>query len=378
MLAGAAGYDSFGDLLAAVNVRFSRAISPVLVVTVVALTGFLVTFFLTDIVPYYVSLGCMRMVPIMSSCAVLFGFVTLYFYFKAALTPPGFAPTVDQLRARGYHFTIRDTTTCQTATGATGEKGEGEGEKGGGSAPRALRLCPHCGAVRVPRSHHCRTCGRCVLKMDHHCVWIGNCVGHRNQKYFILFMLYLVAGTLTYTIFAVPMVVELHDAHSPYLEVYSYSLNTFALSCALALTVSVLGMGGYNVVLTCLDISSVEMAQRQANMRYLRYRARVVEEARRRGATDDMLQRLVPPLDDDDMRLLRAPRATRRSVVANLRVLFGARDNELILWSLLPLLRETAGDGYYLSPSPSPSPPSSLSPSSPPSSPPSSQETDHD
>ena len=59
---------------------------------------------------------------------------------------------------------------------------------------------------------------------------------------------------------------------------YSYSLNTFALSCALALTVSVLGMGGYNVVLTCLDLSSVEMAQRQANMRYVRYRERVVRQ----------------------------------------------------------------------------------------------------
>ena len=365
MLVGAAGYDSFGDLLAAVNVRFSRAISPVLVVAVVALTGFLVTFFLTDIVPFYVSRGCTRMVPIMSFSAVLFGFTTLYFYFKAALTPPGFAPTVDQLRACGYHFVIRDSSTTAPTT-ATCTPASGEGP-----APRVLRLCPHCGAVRVPRSHHCRTCGRCVLKMDHHCVWIGNCVGHRNQKYFILFMLYLVAGTLTYTIFAVPMVVELHAAHSPYLEVYSYSLNTFALSCALALTVSVLGMGGYNVVLTCLDLSSVEMAQRQANMRYVRYRERVVQEARRRGATDDMLQRLVPPLDDDDMRLLRPPHATRRSVVANLRVLFGARDNELILWSLLPLLRETAGDGYYLDPPPS-------SPSSSPSSPSSRETTKHD
>lgn len=389
MLGGAAGYDSFGELLAAVNVRFSRAISPVLVVAVVALTGFLVTFFLTDIVPFYVSRGHVRMVPVMSSCAVLFGFVTLYFYFKAALTPPGYAPTVEQLRARGYSFTIRgdastSASTTETATTTTGDN-ESDGAKTSQPHVRSLRLCPHCGAVRVPRSHHCRTCGRCVLKMDHHCVWIGNCVGHRNQKYFILFMLYLVAGTLTYTIFAVPMVVELHDARSPYLAVYSYSLNTFALSCALALTVSVLGMGGYNVVLTCLDLSAVEMAQRQANARYLRYRERVVREARRRGASDAVLQRLVPPLDDDDLQLLRPPRATRRSVVANLRVLFGARDHELILWSLLPLLRETAGDGYYLSPSsPSPSEPSEPISSKPVSSelesppPPQQHETNHD
>ena len=124
----------------------------------------------------------------------------------------------------------------------------------------------------------------------------------------------------------------------------------FALSCATALAVSVLSMGSYNVALTCLGLSSVEMAQRQANMRYLRHRERVVQEARRRGATDEMIRLLVPPVEEGCLPL-HLPKATRASVVANLRVLFGARENESILWSMLPLLRKPAGDGFYLDPS---------------------------
>ena len=89
------------------------------------------------------------------------------------------------------------------------------------------------------------------------------------------------------------------------------------------------------------------MAQRQASMRYLRYRERVINEARKRGATDEMIARIVPPLDEDDL-AAQKPHATRKSVIENLRFLFGARDNELIIWSMLPLLRETPGDGYYL------------------------------
>ena len=52
---------------------------------------------------------------------------------------------------------------------------------------------PHCRVCRRTKpegAHHCSTCGVCIMHMDHHCVWIANCVGKRNQKLFLLFLLY--------------------------------------------------------------------------------------------------------------------------------------------------------------------------------------------
>ena len=45
------------------------------------------------------------------------------------------------------------------------------------------------------RAHHCSECGFCVFKMDHHCPWINNCVGHRNMKYFLQFVLYIMLAS---------------------------------------------------------------------------------------------------------------------------------------------------------------------------------------
>jgi len=58
------------------------------------------------------------------------------------------------------------------------------------------RVCRTCRCYKPPRTHHCRVCNRCVQRMDHHCPWVSNCIGKYNQKFFLLFLLYVVLGEL--------------------------------------------------------------------------------------------------------------------------------------------------------------------------------------
>lgn len=59
----------------------------------------------------------------------------------------------------------------------------------------SMRYCRDCSQWKPPRSHHCKSCNICVHRMDHHCFWINNCVGAANQKYFVLFLVYVILGT---------------------------------------------------------------------------------------------------------------------------------------------------------------------------------------
>lgn len=60
----------------------------------------------------------------------------------------------------------------------------------------AVSVCKKCIMPKAPRTHHCSVCNVCVLKMDHHCPWLNNCVGHFNHRYFFMYMLYMVCGSI--------------------------------------------------------------------------------------------------------------------------------------------------------------------------------------
>lgn len=58
------------------------------------------------------------------------------------------------------------------------------------------QFCDACLSYVPPRSWHCKYCKVCILKRDHHCLFAGCCIGQFNHRFFIMFLIYIVIGTL--------------------------------------------------------------------------------------------------------------------------------------------------------------------------------------
>lgn len=58
------------------------------------------------------------------------------------------------------------------------------------------KRCGKCGALKPPRTHHCKYCNHCIVQMDHHCPWVNNCIGKANLKLFVVFLFYVLLTTM--------------------------------------------------------------------------------------------------------------------------------------------------------------------------------------
>ena len=76
---------------------------------------------------------------------------------------------------------------------------------------RAIEYPVTCIRVMAPYPHP-QVCRRCIRKMDHHCPWVNNCVGQQNQKFFILFTLYIFTISTLAMYMAVNKIVHCSDA----------------------------------------------------------------------------------------------------------------------------------------------------------------------
>lgn len=55
--------------------------------------------------------------------------------------------------------------------------------------------CNICDTFKPPRAHHDKISNRCISRFCHFCPWLNNAIGARNQKNFLLFLVYLIVSS---------------------------------------------------------------------------------------------------------------------------------------------------------------------------------------
>lgn len=114
--------------------------------------------------------------------------------------------------------------------------------------------CPRCLSIKPMRAHHCSVCKRCVKKMDHHCPWVNNCVGEANQKFFVLFTLYIFLISMHAALMIIFHMMRCVEAD--WLQCSSFSPAS-TLILVIMLGFESLLFGIFTVVMFCTQISAI-------------------------------------------------------------------------------------------------------------------------
>lgn len=72
-----------------------------------------------------------------------------------------------------------------------------------------------------PRSFHCSHCNACILKRDHHCFFSNSCIGFYNQRFFILYIVYMVWGNIWALYLQITYLSEVYPLDS-YFDLFSF------------------------------------------------------------------------------------------------------------------------------------------------------------
>jgi len=229
-------FTTFEDLVTFIEGAVTRFLGPFFVGGVITLVSMFISFTCAADIPFLWNSGRHFDAVFVTFLVIFFGYSVLYFYFMAVIVDPGKAPTVPEYEALAARRARKNSGKDGESRRSSGDENEEEEECAGSdrhegeqkkekeegqeedeedetfytvdesvldpSRPPKLVECIVCnkcecpsisssflrclfhvicvcfsgGAIKVPRSHHCKACGCCTLKMDHHCGLFLSCV----------------------------------------------------------------------------------------------------------------------------------------------------------------------------------------------------------